>query len=332
MQVQNQIDMQAAIPQQEFMQQPQQILSPPLQPQQSFKLHFGVHRVIGSRNYQEDEYACLDNLTTNGQYAYFAVFDGHGSDYCSAHCSANLHNYLLSSPSFKSGDYMMAIREAIAMEDKALYDTYQKDRGGCTATVCLVIGNQLYLGNLGDSSSIIAFEDQGHLFGQRLSKDHKPDDPEERQRIEEAGGVVMGGRIRGSESAINMSRAMGDFAFKMPQNQSNADWMSSEPHIAQPHTISPNTRFLVLASDGLWNVFKDEGVVAAVDALVRAGFKPNTIAREIASQCGNQIGADNTTVIVVFFDHAGDMFSAGVGKGEADPGRLIVSEHSNPDV
>jgi len=314
-----------------------------------FKLHFGVHRVIGSRNYQEDEYACLDNLTTKGEYAYFAVFDGHGSDYCSAHCSANLHNFLINSESFRRGDYAEAIREAIAAEDKALYDTYQKDRGGCTATVSLVVGDKLYLGNLGDSSSIIAFEEQGHLFGQRLSKDHKPDDPEEKQRIEEAGGVVMGGRIRGSESAINMSRAMGDFAFKTPHNQSHADWMSSEPFIAQPHSISSLTRFLVLASDGLWNVFKDEGVVAAVDALVRAGFKPNTIAREIASQCGNQIGADNTTVIVVFFDHTGDMFvnnnangdamsDAGStsgsesSKGEATPEKLIVSDHATPDV
>ena len=44
-------------------------------------------------------------------------------------------------------------------------------------------------------------------------------DPQEKARIEAAGGHVIGDRVMGPTSAINMSRAMGDFTFKMPLNR-----------------------------------------------------------------------------------------------------------------
>ena len=40
-----------------------------------------------------------------------------------------------------------------------------------------------------------------------LSRDHKPDDKLEKQRIEKAGGTVDDGRINGN---LNLSRAIGD--------------------------------------------------------------------------------------------------------------------------
>ncbi len=43
-------------------------------------------------------------------------------------------------------------------------------------------------------------------------------DPKEKARIEAAGGVVIKDRVAGPCSAINMSRAMGDFLFKTPMN------------------------------------------------------------------------------------------------------------------
>lgn len=44
-----------------------------------------------------------------------------------------------------------------------------------------------------------------------LSEDHKPDNKDEKKRIEEAGGFVTEGRINGN---LNLSRALGDFEFK----------------------------------------------------------------------------------------------------------------------
>lgn len=44
-----------------------------------------------------------------------------------------------------------------------------------------------------------------------MSKDHKPENPEELSRIKNAGGYVADGRVNGN---LNLSRAMGDFEYK----------------------------------------------------------------------------------------------------------------------
>ena len=44
-----------------------------------------------------------------------------------------------------------------------------------------------------------------------LSDDHKPENPDERRRIEAAGGFVEENRVNGS---LNLSRSMGDFEYK----------------------------------------------------------------------------------------------------------------------
>jgi len=44
-----------------------------------------------------------------------------------------------------------------------------------------------------------------------MSKDHKPDDELERQRITDAGGFVSDGRVNAN---LNLSRAIGDLEYK----------------------------------------------------------------------------------------------------------------------
>lgn len=52
-----------------------------------------------------------------------------------------------------------------------------------------------------------------------MSVDHKPDNPEEKNRIERAGGFVSDGRVNGNLLRIllgnlNLSRALGDLEYK----------------------------------------------------------------------------------------------------------------------
>jgi protein phosphatase 2C family protein 2/3 len=79
------------------------------------------------------------------------------------------------------------------------------DAGGCTANVGLIKGGVLYLANAGDSRAI-AYTLNGKTLG--LSEDHKPENREERQRIESADGFVEDNRVNGN---LALSRAFGDF-------------------------------------------------------------------------------------------------------------------------
>jgi len=48
-----------------------------------------------------------------------------------------------------------------------------------------------------------------------MSIDHKPDNKEEKDRIEKAGGFVSEGRVNGN---LNLSRALGDLEYKKDEN------------------------------------------------------------------------------------------------------------------
>jgi len=78
---------------------------------------------------------------------------------------------------------------------------------GCTANVILLVGKTLYCANAGDARSVLWSKNDAIA----LSKDHKPDDYNEKDRITKAGGTVMMGRVNGN---LNLSRALGDFEYK----------------------------------------------------------------------------------------------------------------------
>lgn len=78
---------------------------------------------------------------------------------------------------------------------------------GCTAVVCLLVKNKLYVANAGDSRCIISVNGEAN----DMSKDHKPTDESELKRILAAGGKVSSdGRIN---HGLNLSRSLGDNLF-----------------------------------------------------------------------------------------------------------------------
>jgi serine/threonine protein phosphatase PrpC len=62
--------------------------------------------------------------------------------------------------------------------------------GGATATVMLQLGHKIYVANAGDSRSFIGVHADGTTHLVYASREDKPDLPDERQRITEAGGYV----------------------------------------------------------------------------------------------------------------------------------------------
>lgn len=82
------------------------------------------------------------------------------------------------------------------------------DSIGCTANVILIDEmKKLYVANAGDSRCVLARNGEAIA----LSFDHKPDNDEEKKRIEAAGSQILEGRVDGN---LNLSRALGDLKYK----------------------------------------------------------------------------------------------------------------------
>eukprot|EP01119_Soliformovum_irregulare_P002637 TRINITY_DN1288_c0_g1_i1.p1 TRINITY_DN1288_c0_g1~~TRINITY_DN1288_c0_g1_i1.p1 ORF type:complete len:289 (-),score=76.24 TRINITY_DN1288_c0_g1_i1:39-905(-) len=269
----------------------------------SFLLTSGVARKQGSRDHQEDAFSIEENLLETKGTALYAVYDGHGGEAYSQHASSRLPQILYSSPAFQSGNYVGALNDAFFRENMEMKEIFEHQllRGGSTATVVLMVGEVLYVSNVGDSRSVLARAVPRGYEPIRMSRDHNFDDEAEKQRVEANGGLVQADRVIAQGHAINMSRALGDFEFKQPFNHAAGDWISARPTINSIR-LSPEHEFLVVASDGLWVKLEDNEVVAIIGSMKKKGMSPGAIAKQMAADIASTVGSDNITIIIIFFE------------------------------
>mmetsp|Transcript_33411 Transcript_33411/g.73061 ORF Transcript_33411/g.73061 Transcript_33411/m.73061 type:complete len:1029 (-) Transcript_33411:23-3109(-) len=97
------------------------------------------------------------------------------------------------------------------------------------------------------------------LRATRLTEDHKPASERERRRIEALGGAVDLPAVSGNMARVAglaTSRALGSFASR--------PLVSAEPDLIE-YTLRPDRdAFVVLASDGVWDVLDDQMVIDLV--------------------------------------------------------------------
>lgn len=62
------------------------------------------------------------------------------------------------------------------------------DKSGSCLLICLIVDDICYIVNVGDSRAILSTE--GGRFAFNLSRDHRPSDPKEQERIISAGGKI----------------------------------------------------------------------------------------------------------------------------------------------
>ncbi|CAF2334493.1 unnamed protein product [Rotaria sp. Silwood2] len=172
---------------------------------------------------------------------------------------------------------------------------------GCTAVVTLLRDKQLFVANAGDSRCVVCRN--GRAI--EMSIDHKPEDLQERARIEKAGyKVTLDGRVSGG---LNLSRAIGDHAYKKtPKLPPEEQAITALPDI-RTLTLEDQDEFMVIACDGIWNFMSSQDVVD----FVRARLEKRTLSQiceELFMHClapntsGDGTGCDNMTAIIVKFN------------------------------
>jgi len=171
----------------------------------------------------------------------------------------------------------------------------EKDESGTTAVVVILTPDWIVCSNAGDSRSIYSKELKKFT---ELSFDHKPDDQKERDRIENAGGYVSGGRVDGD---LAVSRGLGDFRFKACIDL-KPEWqrVSPVPDIIAERRNDKEDQFILVACDGIWDVLTNLDAADLVSEIFMEGETDVGIACEetldLCLACGSK---DNMTALIV---------------------------------
>lgn len=117
-----------------------------------------------------------------------------------------------------------------------------------------------------------------------MSADHKPEDDVEHTRIKKAGGkVTPDGRVNGG---LNLSRAIGDHAYKQNKALSLAEQMiSPQPDIRSLEIDTSRDDWMILACDGIWNFMTSQEVVDYLNP--KSQTRQTTNSRRSARSCSS---------------------------------------------
>ncbi|GMI65895.1 hypothetical protein like AT3G02750 [Hibiscus trionum] len=179
---------------------------------------------------------------------------------------------------------------------------------GTTAVTLVKQGPYVVIGNVGDSRAVLGTRDKDDsLIAVQLTVDLKPNLPAEEERIRKYKGRVFALKdepevarvwLPNSDSpGLAMARAFGDFCLK--------DFgLISVPEISFRH-LSEKDEFIILASDGIWDVLSNKEVVDIV-ASCRTRSSAARVLVETAVRAWRYkyptSKVDDCAVVCLFFD------------------------------
>jgi serine/threonine protein phosphatase PrpC len=167
---------------------------------------------------------------------------------------------------------------------------------------------QAFVAHVGDCRAVLCNDG----VAVALTVDHKPSLKSEKARIEAAGGWVHSGRVNGS---LGVSRSFGDIQFKVftetPGQVNGVDnlqasiWSANQQVISKPEVkhfiVEKPFEFVILACDGLWDVFDDQEAVNFVRKRLSVTRNVEKTAQELVQKAIKRGTQDNTSVVIVVF-------------------------------
>lgn len=258
-------------------------------------LRYGLAAMQGWRVEMEDAHTDLIGLSEElRDWSFFGVFDGHAGSAASHYCSTNLVGCILSSEgckaAFKNGPSSPDLARLEAGLKEGFLDLDSKmrklpkwasgdDKSGSTAVTVMISPNHIIFANCGDSRAFVSTSGKVVLH----TADHKPVNPDEKTRIENAGGSVIIQRVNGS---LAVSRALGDFEYKMEPSLGAAEQLvSPEPDILVKPRQDDQDEFILLACDGVWDVMSNEEVAEFIRSRMSLSQDLELVCSELMDTC-----------------------------------------------
>ena len=276
----------------------------------------------GFTKVNQDSFLVLQNEYGLKDFNIFSVMDGHGVNghLVSRFVTKYFTSFFKNNKKMNSNNSEDAVCYRLKKNDydilKRAFRHAERDIGknsdidanfsGTTCVMVFQVGEKIICANVGDSRAIIV---KGNKVTP-LSIDQKPDDPEESKRIIQNGGEISQFEEDGEKSGpfrvwkkgevypgIAMSRSIGDFI-------ASTLGVVPEPKFIEDK-IDKDTKFIVAASDGVWEFLDNETVRDIVMPYYEKN-DPNGACKELikkSTEWWNQedVVVDDITAVVVFF-------------------------------
>lgn len=293
-------------------------------------LRYGLSSMQGWRVEMEDAHTAVLGLPATGMtdWSFFAVYDGHAGSRVANYCSKHLLEHIISAsfgtggaPGPQAGSDSSAVDpsasvpptvEAVKAGIRTGFlriDEHMRsfsdlrngmDRSGSTAVGVIVSPDHFFFFNCGDSRAVLCRN--SHVCFSTL--DHKPCNPRERERIQNAGGSVMIQRVNGS---LAVSRALGDYDYKCVDGKGPTEQLvSPEPAVCEMVRAPEQDQFVVLACDGIWDVMSNEELCEFVKSRLEVSDDLERVCNDVVDTCLHKV-----RTYLFFFFFIGTLLRAG---------------------
>uniref|UniRef100_A0A2K5J0A2 protein-serine/threonine phosphatase n=1 Tax=Colobus angolensis palliatus TaxID=336983 RepID=A0A2K5J0A2_COLAP len=277
-------------------------------------LRYGLSSMQGWRVEMEDAHTAVVGIPHGLEdWSFFAVYDGHAGSRVANYCSTHLLEHITTNEDFraagKSGSALELSVENVKNGIRTGFlkiDEYMRnfsdlrngmDRSGSTAVGVMISPKHIYFINCGDSRAVLYRNGQVCFSTQ----DHKPCNPREKERIQNAGGSVMIQRVNGS---LAVSRALGDYDYKCVDGKGPTEQLvSPEPEVYEILRAEED-EFIILACDGIWDVMSNEELCEFVKSRLEVSDDLENVCNWVVDTCLHKGSRDNMSIVLVCFSNA----------------------------
>lgn len=258
--------------------------------------------LLGKRPQNEDNHEIILNIdgkdSTKKNINYYAVYDGHGGKQVSNFLKENLSKFYID----KKINYPLTKKYVNRVSDfvqNSLVKHKFANRTGSTSLVVVQFkyNNEDYINviNIGDSRCIMCRDN----VAMPLTKDHKPNWPEEYHRIMGLGGKVQFDGYDWRINDLSVSRSFGD--------TDASPYVTHTPDLFR-YKLDKSDKFMVIACDGLYESLNNNDIINFVllncydSALNKRINKGVNIAEKLAKYAIQKGSGDNISLHCIFFD------------------------------
>ncbi|XP_052173266.1 probable protein phosphatase 2C 25 [Diospyros lotus] len=311
-------------------------------------------RDLEKHSYGEFSYAVVQaneiiedhsQVETGRDGTFVGVYDGHGGAEASRFISDNLFLHLIRLVQQNKTISEDTLRSAFSATEDGFLSLVRRSCGikpliaaiGSCCLVGVIWKGTLYVANLGDSRAVIGYLGRSNkIIAEQLTRDHNASMEEVRRELrtlhpEDSHIVVLKHGVWRIKGIIQVSRSIGDAYLKRPEFSLDPSFprfhlpepirrpvLTAEPSIYS-RVIQPNDKFIIFASDGLWEHLTNQQAAEIVYNSPRTG-----VAKRLLKSALNEAARkremryddlkkiekgvrrffhDDITVIVIFIDH-----------------------------